>query len=531
MLTPVHDRPEAERSQIDACLAKILASPQFAQSERQRRFLRYIVTEALAGRTDRLKGYSIGVEVFDRDRDFDPAVDAIVRVEAARLRAKLREYYEGAGRGDPVRFDLPKGAYTPEFQRNAAPASAAAERQAAAADAQRPAPVEDKPSIAVLPFANMSADPEQGYFADGFTDGLITELSRLSSLFVISRQSSFAYKGLPKRAEEIGTELGVRYLLEGGVQRAGDRVRITAQLIDSASDAHLWAERYDRELKDIFAVQDDVARRIVAALRVKLAGGEAERVGHADTASTEAHDAMLRGLERYWVYTQASVAEARELFAQAVELDPRYAFAHAWLARTLTYQWISFWDPRAETLERAFEHARTAVDLDPRMPYAHSVLGWVQLWRMQEEAAISAGRRAVALDPNNADAHLFLTMTLAAAARGEEALPYIQKAMRLNPHPSAFYQVALGMCHYAGEDYGQAIAAFRRGTELSEVFVPNHFFLCIIYTLLNRDEEARAEREKILAITGGRTPVLQKIWLDEDLRLQWTGLLQLAGLG
>lgn len=531
MLTPVHDRPEAERAQIDACLARILASPPFAQSERQRRFLKYIVTETLAGRPDRLKGYTIGVEVFDRDRDFDPAVDAIVRVEAARLRAKLREYYEGDGRGDPLRFDLPKGAYTPEFQRIAAPADAAVERPAAAADVQRPAPVEGKPSIAVLPFANMSADPGQAYFADGITDGLITELSRLSSLFVISRQSSFAYKGLPKRAEEIGTELGVRYLLEGGVQRAGDRVRITAQLIDTASDAHLWAERYDRELKDIFAVQDDVTRRIVAVLQVKLAGGEAERVGHAGTASTDAHDAMLRGLERFWVYTEGPVAEARALFAQAVELDPRYAFAHAWLARTLTYQWISFWDPRAETLERAFEHARMAVDLDPNMPYAHSVLGWVQLWRMQEEAAITAGRRAVALDPNNADAHLFLTMTLAAAGRGEEALPYIQKGMRLNPYPSAFYQQALGVCHFVMEHYDQAIAAFRRGIELSEVFVPNHFFLCIIYTLLNRSEEARAERERILAITGGRTPVLQKIWLDEDLRLQWTGLLQLAGLG
>ena len=529
MLTPVHDRPEAERSQIDACLAKILASPQFAQSERQRRFLRYIVTETLAGRTDRLKGYSIGVEVFDRARDFDPAVDAIVRVEAARLRAKLREYYEGEGRGDPVRFDLPKGSYVPAVHLATARATGEPGSPSAAA-AQHPAPIEGKPSIAVLPFANMSADPGQEYFADGITDGLITELSRLSSLFVISRHSSFVYKGLSKRAEEIGAELGVRYLLEGGVQRAGDRVRITAQLIDTTSDAHLWAERYDRELKDVFAVQDDVTRRIVAVLQVKLAGSEAERLGHEGTGSIEAHDALLRGLERFWVYTADTVEQARVLFAKAVELDSGYAFAHAWLARTLAYQWLSLWDPRDETLEQAYEHARMAVDLDPNMPYAHSALGWVQLWRKQEEAAIAAGRRAVALDPNNADAHLFLSVTLSAAGRGEEALPHIQKGMRLNPYPSSFYQSALGFCYFVLDDFDKAIAACKRGVELSEVFMPNHFWLCATYTQLNRHEEALIEREKMLALTGGRKPVIRSIWLNEGLRQRMQGLKQVADL-
>ncbi|MGQ0656729.1 MAG: hypothetical protein ACT4NU_01325, partial [Chromatiales bacterium] len=211
---------QAEVSEVHACLTRILASPVFAQSERQQRFLKFIVTETLSGHTERLKGYTIGVEVFDRDPSFDPTVDAIVRVEAARLRAKLRECYDGEGRTDPVRFDLPKGAYAvgiewreqeslkasaTKWESAGAPTATAAHEagQGIAASARLRA-IEDKPSLAVLPFTNISSDPEQEYFADGITDGLITELSRLSELFVISRHSSFVYKGLSKRAEEIG---------------------------------------------------------------------------------------------------------------------------------------------------------------------------------------------------------------------------------------------------------------------------------------------------------------------------------------
>ncbi len=534
---------EAERAKVQVCLDKVLSSPIFAHAERQQRFLRYVVTQTLTRNTERLKGYTIGVEVFDREPTFDPTIDAIVRVEAARLRAKLREYYDGGGRSDPMRFELPKGAYavhielqesrssqTPPLKQEPRGAPAAAAHEVAPGVTPFVHPIEDKPSIAVLPFANMSSDPEQEYFADGITDILITELSRLSGLFVISRHSSFVYKGLSKRAEEIAQELGVRYLLEGSVQRSGKQVRITAQLVDSKTCAHLWAEHYDRELKEIFAVQDDVTRRIVAVLQVKLAGDEAERFGHEGTVSIEAHDALLRGLERFWVYTQESVGEALALFAKAVELDPRYAFAHAWLARTLAFQWIFLWDARAETLERAFEHARMAVDLDPQMPFAYSVLGWVQLWRKQGEASIAAGWRAVALDPNNADAHLFLSMTLVAADRGEEALHCIEKGMRLNPHPSAFYQTALGLCYFVLEEYDKAIAAFKRGTELTDAFIPNHFWLYLTYTLLVREEGAHLEREKVLTLSAGRRPVIQDIWLDEDLRLRVRGLTQLAGL-
>lgn len=312
-----NDRAPAEITEARSCLARVLASSCFVHSDRQQRFLEFIVTETLAGRTDRLKGYTIAVQVFDRDASFDPAVDAIVRVEAARLRAKLREYYGGEGRADPVRFELPKGAYAIKVAWQA-PAPSASLKVSPMVRAQlvpdgmtsRLRPIEDRPSLAVLPFINISNLPEQEYFADGITDGLITELSRLPGLFVISRHSSFVYKGVSKRAEEIGTELGIRYLLEGSVQRASERVRINVQLIDAASGTHLWAERYDRQLEDIFALQDDVTQRIVKVLQVKLAASEQDRIGHGSTLNLEAHDCLLRGLERFWIFTPDSTREA-----------------------------------------------------------------------------------------------------------------------------------------------------------------------------------------------------------------------------
>ena len=531
------NRTNAEIANARACLERILASPCFVLSERQQRFLKFIVTETLAGHTDRLKGYTIAVEVFDRDVSFDPAIDAIVRVEAARLRAKLREYYDREGCTDPVRFELPKGAYAIRMEWRTSESTLALQESPAAraktvghAISTRLRPIEDRPSLAVLPFANMSSDSEQEYFADGITDGLITELSRLPGLFVISRHSSFVYKGVSKPAEEIGAELGIRYLLEGGVQRAAGRVRITVQLIDAASGANLWAERYDRELKDIFAVQDDVIQRIVAVLQVKIAAAAHTSDDHGGTVNVEAHDCLLRGLERFWLFTPESTREASVHVARAVQLDAGYAAGHTWLARILVFRWVMLWDPNPETLERAYDHIRLAVDLDPKAPHTQAVLCWVQLWRKQGEAAIAAGWRALALDPNNADAYLFLAYALAASGRGEEALHNIVKGMRLNPHPSAAYHLALCLSYIALEDYDLAIAACKGGIELTDVFIPNHYLLCQIYTLLGRDDEARLEREKLMELTGARKLATQFIWLDEDLRLRMHALTRLAGL-
>jgi len=253
-------------------------------------------------------------------------------------------------------------------------------------------------------------------------------------------------------------------------------------------------------------------------------------MSHGGTVNVEAHDCLLRGLERFWKFTPESTREARVQLVRAVELDPGYAAGHTWLARVLVFRWIMLWDPNPETLERAYDHIRLAVDLDPKAPHAQAVLCWVQLWRKQGEAAIAAGWRAVHLDPNNADAYFFLSFALAVSERGEEALHNIVKAMRLTPHPSAFYQTALGLCYFVLEEYDLAIAACKRGVEVTVGSIPNHYWLCLIYTLLGRDEDARVEREELMALSGGRKPVIQHIWLNEDLGFRMHGLARLAGL-
>lgn len=484
---------EKEQAQIRTCLQRVLMHGLFAHSSRQQALLQFVVEEALVGRAHLLKGYTLGVEVFGRGSDFDPVTDSIVRVEVARLRSKLVEYYAGEGGNEAVVFELPKGGYAPLIHIG----------RAGEAQTLR----DTRPSLAVLPFVNISADSAQGYFADGLTDDLITDISKLSGLFVISRQSSFVYKDSGKRAEEIAAELGVRHLLTGSVRRVADRVRISAQLVDAKSGCDLWAERYDRDANDIFAVQDDVAKRIVDALEVKLSGFERERLGYGGTKIMEAHDVLLRGLSEYWHFSREGCRKAQSCFRRSLEIDPDYAVAHAWLARSYVFEYSLGWNlNEAETLDPALVHARRAVELDDFLPLAHAMLGWVQLWRRNAEIAIEEGRRACALNPNDADAHLFLSYTFSAAGQGEKSLRHIEQGMRLNPHPSSVYLLALGQAYVVLKDYEAAFAAFRKGIAINPDFVANHAYLAIFYALLGRMDEAAAEAAETRRIFPGAIP-------------------------
>src|SRR2546427_991662 len=228
--------------------------------------------------------------------------------------------------------------------------------------------VPDKPSIAVLPFVNMSGDPEQEYFSDGITEELITDLSKLSGLFVISRNSVFLYKGKAVKPEQVSQELGVRYVLEGSVRKAGDRVRITAQLVEASTGYHRWAERYDRSLQEIFALQDEIRQKIVMALKVQLTQEEQARFRRFPTHNLEAYDALLRGLEYVYLFTQEANAQARQLFESAMALDPQYAAAYALLGFTYLRDWIYQWSHDPQTLERAFALAQRAIALDDALP-------------------------------------------------------------------------------------------------------------------------------------------------------------------
>ncbi|GBG14689.1 peptidase M48 [Novimethylophilus kurashikiensis] len=512
---------------LEAAVDKILSSPVFAKSPRQQDLLRYLVTETINGNAARLKGYSIAVEVFGRSADFDPAEDAIVRVEMGRLRSKLREYYQTDGAGDDIVLDVPKGHYAVTSWSRA---SNVAESIQALSAHPRIREAESKPSLAVLPLINLSPDVCPDYFVDGITDTLIFELSRLSGLIVISRQSSFTYRSTQLPSAAIGEALGVRYLIEGSVQCCDGRVRTTIKLVEASSGIHLWSERFERGKDNLFELQDALALSIAKALQVKLVGSEAALFGNEETNNIEAYDELLHGLECHWKYSPSAVAEARAHFQHAADLDPTYAAAHAWLARALLFQWVMRWDADPALRDQAFEHARLAVSLNRKSPYVLAIMGWAHLWCKHREEAIATCREAVALDPNNFEALLFLSMSLSSAGFGEEALYYIEKARRLNPHSSPFYEFVLGQAYYVLEDYDKAIAAFQRGTELNQTFPPNYVYLSTTYALLGMDELAAKYRKLYYAIMGGdKTRMIVPPWTHAKLEADYRHLLQLAG--
>jgi TolB-like protein len=361
-------------------------------------------------------------------------------------------------------------------------------------------PLPEKPSIAVLPFVNMSDDPEQEYFSDGITEDLITDLSKISGLFVIARNSVFVYKGKPVKIAEVGRELGVKYVLEGSVRKANGRIRITAQLVDAATEGHLWAERYDRELKDIFALQDEVAQKIVAALAVRLTEDEQERLVRRGTDSLEAYDYTLRGSDYFLSFTKEANDKARKMFEKAIALDPEYALAHSLVGWTYWTEWTFGWSQDPQSLDRAFELALRAVSLDDSLPEAHSLLGKVHLWKGRHELAIAELEKTIALNPNYADGLAGLGEILYFAGRPEEAIALVKKAMRLNPRYPVWYLLNLGHAHFLAGRYEEAIAVLERVLNRNPNVWPAHVYITASYVELGREEEARAQAEKLLKI-------------------------------
>jgi adenylate cyclase len=361
-------------------------------------------------------------------------------------------------------------------------------------------PLPEKPSIAVLPFVNMSEDPNQEYFSDGITEDIITTLSKIPRLFVIARNSTFTYKGKPVKIQKVSEDLGVRYVLEGSVRKSGERVRITAQLIDATMGHHLWAEKYDRDLKDIFALQDEVTKKIVRALVVKLTEDERKLLVHKKTGSLEAYDHILRGIDYFLRMTGEENAAARGMFKRAIELDADYAVAYSWLGWTYWMEWSFEWSQDPTSLDRALELAQRALSLDDSLSDAHALLGKVYLWKKQYDQAISELEKTVALDPNDADGLAGLGEILYFAGRPEEAIELIKKAIRLNPIPPVWYFHGLGHAYYLAGHYNEAIAALKRTLNRNPNFWPAHVYLAASYIELGLVADARAEAAKILRI-------------------------------
>jgi adenylate cyclase len=359
----------------------------------------------------------------------------------------------------------------------------------------------DKPSIVVLPFVNMSEDPKQEYFSDGMTEDLITDLSKISGLFVIARNSAFIYKGKTVKIAEVGRELGVRYVLEGSVRKANGRVRITAQLVDTTTEGHLWAERYDRDLKEIFALQDEVAQKIVAALKVELTEDEQERLVRKYTDNMEAYDYYLRGAEYFYRSTKEANVQARRMFERAIELDSEFAAAYAYLGHTYLLDWGMGWNRGPHILEQAYEIGQRAIALDDSSAGGYCLVGHVYLHKKRHEKAIAVFERAIDLNPNSDMVYGGLGDILSWAGRPQEAIEYLKKAMRLNPTHPFWYFWFLGHAYFLAGQHEEAIETLKRALNRNPDFWVAHVYLAASYSELGRQEEARAEAAEVVKLS------------------------------
>jgi TolB-like protein/DNA-binding winged helix-turn-helix (wHTH) protein/Tfp pilus assembly protein PilF len=359
----------------------------------------------------------------------------------------------------------------------------------------------DKPSIAVLPFTNMSSEREQEYFSDGITEDLITALSKLPVLFVIARNSTFTYKGKAVNVQQVGRELGVQYVLEGSVRKADNRVRVSAQLVDATTGEHLWAERYDRPLQDIFAVQDGIVQRIVTTLNLEFTlvhqGWQFQR--HTD--NPEAYDDALHGIEYLLTPTKEGNVKARQMFEKAIELDSKYASAYEDLGFSYLLDWISQSSHDPHTLDRAFQLEQQAIALDDSLAVAHRVLAETYLYKRQYDEAVAEAERAISLDPNSSLGYVALADIMDLSGKPTEAIGLAEKAMRLDPRNREGYLFEEGWSYTQMGRYADAIPILKRHLARYPNNTAAHSVLVVDYTELDREDEARAEAAEVLRIS------------------------------
>lgn len=416
-----------DRAAVEAQLQRILASSLFRGATRLSRFLHFTVTCSFEGQPHRLKEYVVGCEVFDRKDSFDPRIDPIVRVEAGRLRLRLRHYYETEGRDDPVRIDVPRGAYVPAF------------RVSRAASKLPPLPRKlespSRASIVILPFADHSPEKNQEYFCDGMTEELITALTKVAALRVVAAPSSFRLKGRSHDIRKVADQLNVATVLEGSVRKAGDRIRITAQLIQVADGSYLWSETFDRRLEHVFAIQEEISQAIVETLRIRLVEGQMASLLKRHTNNPIAHHLYLKGRFQWNMRSEESLQKAVDYFQQAIAEDPNYALAYTGVAdaSTLLGNYGAAPPTRVRVVSKVA--AKRAVDIDASLAEAHTSLAHVLAtydwdWRSAEEEY----RVALSLNPAYATARHWYSITyLAAVGRLDEALVEMTRARELDP--------------------------------------------------------------------------------------------------
>jgi adenylate cyclase len=391
-------------------------------------------------------------------------------------------------------------------------------------------PLPDKPSIAVLPLNNLSGDPEQEYLSDGLTEEIIAALGSVPKLFVIARNSTFTYKGKPVKVQQVSEELGVRYVLEGSVKKSGDRIRVTAQLIDALDGHHLWAKRYDRNLDDIFAVQDELTKEIIMSMQVKLTEGEQARATAKGTNNLEAYLKCLQANELVHRVNPESNALGKQLAEEAVALDPEYAWAYYNLGRAHQLDvWLRTSKSPRESIGKAIGFMKKAIALDDTLAEAHGRLGFIYSMIGKHDEGIAQAEKGVAVNPNSAMAHVMLGKTLSFAGRWEESIPPYKKAIRLNPIPPNMYLYSLGLSYGFARQYDEAITWCEKAVREAPDSLYARIMMTVVYSWSGQDEKARAEAAEVLRIQPKYTIEEQRYKRKEDSE-RFNGALRKAGL-
>ena len=555
---------ESDQKAIREQLVRILNSGPFHQSQRRQRFLEYLVNETLAGRGERLKAYNVALEVFERPETFDPTTDPLVRIEAARLREKLREYYGTEGQSDAIHIDLPKGTYAPliEFQEGGQQVKIVSKRRLPwqiilpalalilalgafgtwlTRDLWMPARAPEGPAIAVLPFVNLSGDPQQEYFSDGLTEDLMTELSRASrDLRVLARNTTFQYKGKAVDVPKLGHDLGVRYVLEGSIRRTDDRVRVMAQLIDTQTGAHVWADRFDREMADIFLVQDEIVSQIVA----KIAGNfgvidinEARSATRKNPDEIQAYDLVLRAqavMRPEWSHETFSAS--KELLRQAIALDPLNARARRELAYLAVIGWVFRFDKTPEPPQEITAQAAKAVQLDPADARAHMVAASAYFFNKQLDLFEREAQQAMELAPYDAEILATLACMIADTGQWQRGVTLAEKANALNADAAiGWYHHTMYYDYYLKGDYERALE-FRR-LHPDQKAIHAYIEYIPVYGQLGRTQEALENWRKLLADVPGASAETFENWYrmwnfrDEDIAKLMDGVYKSGVLG
>ncbi len=366
-------------------------------------------------------------------------------------------------------------------------------------------PLPEKPSIAVLPFNDLSNDPAQDYIAVGITENIITALSNISDMFVIASDSTLTYKGKLVKIQQVSEELGVRYVLEGSTQKSGNRVRVTAQLIDATTGHYLWSEKYDRDLQDLFSLQDEITHKIIVELQVKLAEGEQARVSQKSTTNLEAWSYANRGLAIWMRISKENNSKAMELFKQAVELDPNYVWAWVRLAWTHVMAANPGWSQSpSEHYKMFLEISKKVLAMDEYNSDVHALLGLAYLMQRELEKAIAEGEKALILGPTNAQAHVLLAVSMNDVGRFDDAIRLVEKAMRLHPYYPAYYLSWLGGGYRMTGRYEDALSVYNqlldRSLKGEFPVIDAHLYLVDLYAVIGKEDEARAHAAEIFKI-------------------------------